>query len=288
MSQSYVTSVSYKYEFSNVPSGKILRSDTKRIHLIIKGKGSDLFTLKYLTIKPKINIDLGSTRIRTDDHSERFYILLNWLQQKIVNQLDPGFQINGFLPDTLFFELNSIITKRIPVIPVINLEFEKQFLQYDTLTVAPSHITLEGPSQYIDTLTSLKTKFKSIEDLDKTETIELKISKPFKGADFKYSTDKVDITIPVEKFTESSLEIPVTTETVNPDVRIKTFPEMVTIKFLVALKDYSRINRNQFQVKARYDGQKQQKLEIKLTEIPPFIRSVKLEPKTVDFIIMKK
>ncbi len=288
MSQSYVTTISYKYEFSNTPAGKIIRPDARKIQLIVKGKGADLFSLKYLSIKPKIVIDLGSTRIRAEENSERFYILLSWLKQKFTNQLDPGFQITEILPDTLFFEQSSIITKKIPVNPVIDLEFRKQFLQYDSIIVTPSCITLQGPAAYIDTLTFLKTESESIDDLHETKTVKLKIIKPFKGPDFQYSSDNVDIMVPVEKFTESNIKIPIIIEPGNPDVRIKTFPAEVTIKFLVALKDYPRISKNQFQVKAKYDGRQTQKLELKLTQKPSFVRSVKLEPVSVDFIIMKK
>lgn len=288
MSQSYVTTVSYRFSFSNIPAGKILKAETKRINLMVKGKGADLFSLKYLTIKPVLDIDLGNTRFRSDDKSGKSYILVQWIQQKITNQIKTDFQVTDILPDTLFFSLERIIYRKVAVVPDLDIELRKQFMLYDSITVDPSKVIVSGPEALIDTLSVIKTKRREIRNLDETTELSVQLRKSFESKDVTYSVHEVQITVPVEKFTELSLEVPVEVMADGRNTRIKTFPEKVNITFLVALKDYPRISENQFRVEAAYEPGMKQKLDLNLTQQPSFIRSVKIEPASVDFIIMKK
>ncbi|NJK94693.1 MAG: hypothetical protein HC905_07035 [Bacteroidales bacterium] len=104
----------------------------------------------------------------------------------------------------------------------------------------------------------------------------------------QYNLEEVDILIPVEKYTEKTLSVPIEVVNLPSDLILKTFPGYVSISAMVAVTDYSKLNSDLFRVIVDYndiDPQRTRKLKVNLVKSPGFIVNTKFTPKNVDFII---
>jgi hypothetical protein len=291
LSKAYVSEVKYHLVYTNVPQDRVLdKEGIEDIHLRIRSRGFDLFSLKYLTIKNPIIVNLEELYIRKDPVSGKSYFLSNQIRQQLVNQLDAADQLLGIRPDTVFFRLDKVVTIIVPVKANLSLQFQKQYQLYDSIKIMPPTVTIRGPESLIDTIERLMTVRKDLEELDQNTDITLALEKPFKNELVSYSADEVELSIPVEEFTEAVIERPLTVQGFNPAQRIKTFPEMVKVKYIVALKDYQRVDPANFKVFASPDtasGQYGSRLRVTRTECPDFVRITSIDPSEMDYIIIE-
>jgi hypothetical protein len=291
LSKAYVSEVKYHLVYTNIPEDRVLGKDGIRdIHLRIRSRGFDLFSLKYLTIKNPVMVNLEELYIRKDPVSGKNYFLSSQVRQQVLNQLDAADQLLAIRPDTVFFRLDKVIEVEVPVKANLNLQFRKQYQLYDSVKITPSLVSIRGPESLIDTIDMLMTVRKDLEELDRTTELALALDKPFDNDLVSYSVDEVELSIPVEEFTEAVIERPVSVQGFNPAQRIKTFPEMVQVKYIVALKDYQRVDPANFKVFASPDTSNMNhnsRLRITRTECQAFVKITSIDPSELDYIIIE-
>ena len=106
-----------------------------------------------------------------------------------------------------------------------------------------------------------------------------------------YSVNKVQLTIPVEQFTEASLKIPIEPINVPDSLVIKTFPFQVSLTCITGLDDYEKVSPHVFRATVDYTSIDQSlgdKLKVDVTSAPDFVRSVRISPIYVEYIIEKR
>lgn len=290
LSNDYHDNITYKVKYTNIPDGKtILNTSDSVITLRLYARGFRLFSLKYLTSRPVVRIDLQNTKLHKSRYTYSSYILTEPLVQKINKDLRLENAIESIFPDTLSFVLENIISKKVPVIPKVSLTFAKQYQQYGNLQLKPDSVIIRGMPSSIDTIHKVFTMEKELLELNKSSSLSLDIIRPIKSKSFSISSDTVNIFIPVEKFTEASIEVPI--KLANEEVtKIKLFPEKVNIKYLVALKDFDKINQEMFDAVADINQAQinSRTLNVKLERHPSFIRIKQVTPSKVEFIILKQ
>ena len=106
----------------------------------------------------------------------------------------------------------------------------------------------------------------------------------------EFSTKKVVVKVPVEKFTEGTLELPVEVLNLPEQYVIKTFPEKVKITYLVGLSNYEKVNADQFSLLAYFDKKdaNASSLKLKLVKFPEVVRNPKIETDKVEYILRKR
>jgi YbbR domain-containing protein len=100
----------------------------------------------------------------------------------------------------------------------------------------------------------------------------------------------IQVNIPVEEFTEKVLEIPVKLISNNEGLNVKIFPEKVKVTFIVALSKYEDTDEDFFEATADLNLWKQfnyKVMPVKISKMPEYCKIVKIEPRTVDFIVKK-
>jgi len=105
------------------------------------------------------------------------------------------------------------------------------------------------------------------------------------------SARKVHVTIPVEQFTEAEFRVPVRVVNSPDSVNVRIFPDVVTVRCMVAVSDYKKIKEVPFDAVidlSDADLNSQVKLPVSLRKIPPFISSLRVNPANVDYLIERK
>jgi len=290
LSDQYTTYITIPIVYSDIPEGKILVNKVDTILKIkITDRGFALAWVKYFNKKDPLSIDLKDIRLRQQMHQ---YIALVGTESWSMNFLDQ-YNLNGKVdninPDTLAFYFEERYTKKIPVKTNVTLNFSKQFFAYDSLVVNPDSATVSGLYQSIDKINFIETVPFTFNNLNKSINKNIPLKTPSNSPEVRVDPTMANLTLTVEKFTESQIEIPINKVNQPAGMRIKLFPEKLNVKYLIALKDFKKINPDMFMCKVDLsqvlDGSS--KLEVSLKTYPPYIRIVSIEPAEVDFLILK-
>ena len=127
-------------------------------------------------------------------------------------------------------------------------------------------------------------------DLKSNFSEEVPILESNMDINFKFSTLKATISGSVDKFTEGKLQIPFTTNNLPKDVKLTTLSESVEVVFVVALSNFSKIAQSSFKVECDYTISEKNNLGYLIPKVilkPDFIKSIKIIPKKIDFLIQK-
>ncbi len=291
LSDIYNTEISFPIKFINPPKGKILVNDVDSIiTLNIQDKGYTIAALKYLRHATPFEVDLSKLRLH---RVGRFYDArintINWAQS-LAN--DYGFEgeIFHIYPDTMYFLFEGEASRKIPVKPDVSIDFKKQFFLYDSIRTEPFEVSVSGLNLEIDTVKFIKTEHIDFKNLDDSINIVVKLVKPKVPGSVIIQPENVSLIIPVEKFTESEITIPLTEKNNTTNLRLKLFPESVKILYLVALKDYKKISPEMFICTvdlSKANENENTKIPVIADTFPKFVKIIRIQPSEVDYLILK-
>jgi hypothetical protein len=283
--------VRYPVRYINSPKDRVLIGEMpSKLDMALKGPGYSILKLKLSGNQTPVIIDLEKAnyvRIPNSDFLS-FYIITDGLIQTFEQQLRAEFEITSIKPDTLFFIFDRIITKEVPVIPVVDVTTERQYFINGIILSTPGSVIISGPHQIIDTVKAVKTKYYRFNQLNKSATKSIAlIGSKF----FDINVKRVTISVPVEQFTEASVNIPVKLINIPDSLEIKIFPGVVSVKYLVGVSDYKIIG--EIPIEAVIDLAKNNigevnKLPVVIQNIPSYISSLRFAPQKVDFVVEKK
>jgi len=283
LSNTYNYTVKQAVVFKNVPQQRAfhsLQADT--VNVMEKGTGWQMLLSKMRPENKQVKVDL-----RTLDKEN--YIVLSSQLTAINDTKDVANKIISFSPDTLFFDFSNRSTKRVPVQLSASLKYQRQFAQSDNVVIKPAYVTVSGPSSSIDKITIWKTDSVSLKDLDETVNSQVNLEAAKEG-NISIYPKSVWVKIPVNEFTEKTIEIPVKLVNNYNYLNVKVFPLKVKVTFTTSLNKYADMDGDLFEADADLDMWKKYNystLPVMLTKLPEFCKVVKIEPRNIDFIIKK-
>jgi len=268
--------------YKNAPQKRAfhsLQSDT--VDVTIKGTGWQMLLSKMNNDNKPLIVDLQSL------NSTNYVVLGSQISQ--VMDKDAIHDVAGFNPDTLYFDFLNRMVKRVPIKLITGIKYQHQFAQSNNTIIKPGYVTLVGPSARIDKITEWDTD--SLTATDVNETIRARVNmQPVSEGNMTLYPKTIDVVIPVDEFTEKTLQIPVKLVNNHNFYNVKVFPQKVKVTFVTALKKYTEIDENFFEAEADLDLWRLKgynTLPVKLTRVPPYCKIISIEPANIDFIIKK-
>lgn len=285
LSHEYTATIVYPVTLVNLPESGMVSSGTKlELNLRVKAYGYNLIRYKLFKYYNPIQLSAEKVGLTNGKH----YVVVSNRQGHISSQLNSELALIGFSPDTLFFTLSPVVTKEVYVEPKINLTFVSQHMQAGKIKVIPEKVTLKGPSSVLDTINNLSTHPLSFQKVsDNIETVADVVA--IEGVTI--SPRKVKITIPVDKFTETRLKVPVECINTPQGYEVKFSPDEVTIVCNVTVSKYYVLRPEHFRVVCDYSelvASNTSKTRVSVERYPDFVGRVQVEPRYVDFVILKK
>lgn len=290
LSKDYVTTVDYPVRYIRFPQGKTVASKLpETLSLRVRGFGYNLLKIKYFEqIRPiSLPIDHFGLKIAQKGNQYLYYLPTVYAKETVSNQLGADLQLVGITPDTLVFDFTDVVEKKVPVKPNLDLQFEKQFMQNGKLVLRPDCVIVSGPQTIIDTIKSIQTILHQAKNLKDTLAEELKLESVPR---LTLNTSKVWVFLPVEKFTEMTFSIPVETDYLPEDLRVRTFPGSIKVSFRVGISAYNKINPYMFRASIDYNNLIANpgiKAKVTLVKQPAMAKDVRIYPKSVEYLIEK-
>lgn len=288
LSKEYAIELDFPVTYINFPSDKVIASPLiETIDIEIKSSGFNLLIYKVTRKKEPLFIDIKDARSLSKKNN--YYLLTNSRIDKITSQFSSDIKVIKIYPDTIYINFNKKVTKTVPVKANLNIEFDKQYQQSDSITLNPATIDISGAADLIEKIKYVETKPVKLKNVNDSLSLELHILKTpeLKLIDFSRST--VQALVNITKFTEASIELPIVVENLPPGYALKLFPDKVSIKYNVAFQNYEKINAVQFHAAVDYlkIERGSNKLKVQLLKYPSQISAVRLNPEKVEYIIKK-
>jgi hypothetical protein len=283
LNKKYPYSVQTEILYKDEPQGKAfkaLQPDTA--DLKIEGTGWQLLFARLRIKPPSVTVSLQRL-------NNRSYVLFSEQLDQINGQLGTSQKVISVTPDTLYFDFSRRTNKRVPIKLISKLTFAPQYGIAKAITLTPSYVNISGPHEELEKIHIWHTDSLKIEDIKGSVDTRVNVLKNAIN-NISIYPNTVGVKIPVDEFTEKTIEVPLSVLNNKEYHDVKLYPKKVTITLLVALSNYQ--NANEERVKAAVDLNewkvlKHNKLSVKATQLPEFSKLVSIEPRSVDFIIEK-
>lgn len=285
----YTTTIRVPVQYINMPEQKMM-TDKLPTELEVSLSGSGYQLMSYMLQPDNALILLDGRNIGTSPSlkaSSAFLTTYSGIDY--FNRLHGDVSVLHISPDTLFFNFFERGIRKVPVIPNLDLSFRSQFYLSDSARVLPDSITLTGPADRFDSIFSIRTELLQLSDVYKSGVYTLKIEQL--DSALSYAPVQVDVELNVDQFTEAVIEVPIRIEHLLSRDSLDIYPEKVQVSCLVALKQYNTLKPSSFVVAAdAFDlrDTRSRSLKLYLRKYPAFIKQVRIQPETVEFIVRKK
>ncbi|HPD95346.1 MAG: hypothetical protein H6537_00695 [Bacteroidales bacterium] len=285
LSHEYTSDLVYPIKFENTPKGKVIvGSPPEYIHIKAKALGHTLLKYKLMSLFRPIEINLSVVTPVKNSVGIQYAVSIQKQYNNIVEQVASDITVMGIEPKTLYLEFADVVTKKVPVIPIVNATFAKQYMLAGRIKTTPEEVEITGPSAIVDTISSIKTKNVILNQLDEERSVKATL-KPY--GQTTCNPDRVILFIPVETFTEATLKVPITIEGVPDSVDVIVLPSDISVRFNVVISKYFSVKPIHFKAVVNYSeiskGIKQAKVNI--VQSPNYITITDYEPKFVDVLI---
>ncbi len=285
LSGDYAVNYTLRLRYNNAPKDKTVTTlQDSSLNIGFKANGYNILNL-LLTGKLKI-LDINLSQCQVHHLRDDIYrISSNNIKENVATELGISENSITFSKSDLIFRMETVEKKSITILPKLDLTFKSQHALYAVTTI-PKKVYIYGPRNLIDSILKINTTTISLKDLSSNLDVKARLVNPFPHQ-IRISPKTVVIKLEVEKFTESSLKVPI--DVTNTRKPIRTFPSYTTLYFNVFLKDYNKVHVNQFKVvpdTKNINLRKVKKLNLKLIAKPHEISNVRIDPVEVEFLIL--
>ena len=280
LSNTYNTSISFKITFTDVPDFIVPKNTGSLIlNSDIIGSGFQLLLYKFINDQIIISVKDGnfsSDLAHINILGQEFSIQQQLFQNTVVNQLQPS---------VLTFEFDRLIRKKVPILPLMDINYKLGFERADDWITEPDSVWVSGPSSIMDTLTYLPTETFKKNKVDKLIIERLRLREiPHLKMDFS----DVIVTASVNRFTEKTLETFVNIKNLPDSLIIKLFPQSVHTTFIVLIDNIDKIKSSDFFFYCDFNdiqNGSSNSLKIKLDNQPQGVKNIRWSPNKLDYLI---
>ena len=288
LSKETYTTIDYPIVFENSPENLVLVNNPDSILSVrFSSGGFELFTLKYLTRKRPIRIDLNKIELIREENNYTSIFSTSKISRDIIGNLNISQEYVSISPANIYFRFEALSGKMVKVLPKLKLDFARQFQLSDSLSVNPDSVMVVGPEKLLAQINYIETIEEEVKQIDKSQTILTILQIPENLQNIKVLPKEVEIIVSVEKYTESNIKIPIV-NTVE-DYKIKTYPDFVVVTYLVTLENFNRVNEDMFTASVDLkENDTSNRLKVNLLRKPSFVRITRIVPEEVEYLLLKQ
>lgn len=282
LNETYEREIGVPAYLVNIPKNVVVTSDMEdTVRVTVRDKGFALLAYTYGEGIRPINVNFQSAITRQSGYG----VVSSQELMKMINQRFSGSsKIVQVKPDRLDFHYNYGLSRQVSVKMAGNVVPGKSFYLART-RFWPEKVTVYGSKQALDSLRFVKTVPINITNFNDTvlRTVALET---IKGV--KIVPNTVRIGLYPDILTEENIEVPIMAINMPEGKVLRTFPQRVTVNFIVGASMFRSISPEQFAVVVDYNeiiDHPSDKCSIHLRETPQGVRNARLKMTQVDYLI---
>lgn len=285
LQEEYEIEISIPVRYKNAPV-EISFTDTvpTKITARIKDKGSVLLNYTVGPKFPPFEINLKELPVENGT----FVVERKDIEAEIYRQLLASTTLLGVEPGQINLNYSQRMEKDIPVFFNGDVYLAPGFHRSGEMFIAPATVKVYAGQTLLDTLQEVRTVYSEIKKANKTIVRSFPLQK-IEGASFQ--PDFVTITIPIEEYTDKTLEVPVVLTNVPDDFIVRLFPPTVKVVSRVPMSRFRDLSEDQFSVRLSFTDLEENLtgvVSLQISEQPDWVRSATLSPNKIEFILEQR
>ena len=284
LSEDYVTQTSYRLLLVEAPADKWVSSEGQSVKMSLNTDG--FHTLRYKMIREPnrvVTIPLDEVPYRIEN-GNTYSFSSQYVAEKLAESLGISATDITMNDAKVYFTMDALKSKVVPVVLQSDIKTVRQFDLYGIPMLDPSSVTIFGPQEAIDSIKVVKTELLSRANV--SQNFSAIVPLDLLGGRIKSNVKEVMVDVQVEKYTEMDIEVPIK---VSDNVRVRFFPETMSVKCLVAVRDYASITPEHFSVAVdkKQMEDMQPLLDVRLASWPPTVQILSTHPDKVEYLIVQ-
>ena len=284
LSEDYVTQTTFRVLIEEVPAEKWVSSDEQFVKMSLTIDG--FHTLRYKMIRQPnrfVTIPLSEVPYRLESNNT-YSFSSQYVTEKVAERLGITASDITMNDAKVYFTMDALKSKVVPVVLQSNIATARQYDIYGIPMLDPSSVTIFGPQEVIDSIKLVRTELLSRDNVNQSFNATLPLD--LLDGQIHSNTKEVKVEVQVEKYTEMDVEVPIK---VADSLKVRFFPEMMSVKCLVAMRDYASITPENFTVAVDRQQLKamQPLLDVRLASWPPTVQILSTRPDKVEYLIVQ-
>ena len=242
LSDFYYANIEVGLTLTDFPNGYTTGSNIpKKVKLRVRGQGWRL-----------VSINVGpETEFRVSvkgDSGQKNFSLYNYLESNrwLLSDVD----IINLYPDSLNFFIERKITKKLPVVSGLNLEFKPGYDLASEIIFKPDSVIVQGPLSYLKQKKEIKTENKPLGILDSKITTEVDL-KQLNG--FEYNTNSIEVMLDVQRIVDKQFEnVPVDVIDVPSNKEVVLLPNKINVNLRGGIEILGKLKLQQIRAYVKY------------------------------------
>jgi hypothetical protein len=286
--QEYEIEFTMPVKYKNVPRDIILSDGhVQNVLIRVRDKGTVLINYLWFNSFSPIEVDLKDARV---EKRQPFVVERKAVESAISRQLISSTSLLHVDPSEIQVNYASLMHRDVSVIADVSLQTEPGFQLAGAIRVDPAQVHVYAGSAVLDTLHTVRTEVIELKKANKTVTLTARL-RPVPNVQME--PEKVEVTIPVEEFTEKRLQIPVECKNVPNNYNLRVFPATVEVICNVPMSRYKDIGEGNIEIHIpfqEFDSNRTSgSLPVRLTKYPEWmLANPQINPATVEFILEQK
>ena len=284
LSEDYVTQITFRVLMEEVPADKWVSSDEQSVKMSLNIDG--FHTLKYKMIREPnrfITIPLSEVPYRLEN-GNTYSFSSQYVAEKVAERLGITASDITMNDAKVYFTMDALKSKVVPVVLQSSISTARQYDIYGIPMLDPSSVTIFGPQEVIDSIKMVRTEQLSRDNVNQSFSATVPLN--LLNGQIHSNTKEVKAEVQVEKYTEMDIEVPIK---VADSLKMRFFPETMSVKCLVAMRDYASITPESFSVAIDRQQLKAMKplLDVRLASWPPTVQILSTRPDKVEYLIVQ-
>jgi hypothetical protein len=284
LSENYTTQTTFGVQFAEVPADKWISSPEQSVKMSLSIDG--FHTMRYKMIREPnrfVTIPLDEVPYRFES-GNTYSFSSQYVAEKVAERLGISASDITMNDAKIYFAMDALKSKVVPVVLRSDIKTQRQYDLYGIPMLDPSSVTIFGPQEVIDSIKAVKTELLS--KLNVNQSFSETLSLDLLDGQIHSNVKEVKADVKVEKYTELDIEVPIK---MIDSLKLRFFPETMSVKCLVAMRDYASITPESFSVAVDRQQLKamQPLLDVRLASWPPTVQILSTRPDKVEYLIVQ-
>lgn len=284
LSENYTTQTTFKLQFVEVPTDKWISSDDQSVKMSLMIDGFHTLRCKMIREPNRfVTIPLDEVPYRFES-GNTYSFSSQYVAEKVAERLGINASDITMNDAKIYFSMDALKMKVVPVVLRSDIKTQRQYDLYGIPVLDPSSVTIYGPQEVVDSIKAVKTELLTKNNVNQSFSATLPLD--LLDGQIRSNIKEVKADVQVERFTEMDIEVPIH---VASSQRVRFFPETMSVKCLVAIRDYASITPESFTVtvdKHQMEAM-QPLLDVHLASWPPTVQILSTRPDKVEYLIVQ-